>query len=119
MGKLSGKFREPNHKDRVTIFSFVSYARQLGLLVNTLGSHLKVRLRPLSTDSARELQRLRFEEGEITVPGREAGDNVETLGDTLARMVVQALCDIKSSKSQGKDTWYHTGQGRDWGSFGR
>ena len=42
MGKLGGEFREPNHKDKVTRFPSVSYARQLGLLVNTLGSHLKV-----------------------------------------------------------------------------
>ena len=40
MGKLSGEFREPNRKDKVTRFPSVSYARQLGLLVNTLGSHL-------------------------------------------------------------------------------
>ena len=40
MGKLIGEFREPNRKDKVTRFPFVSYARQLGLLVNTLGSHL-------------------------------------------------------------------------------
>ena len=41
MGKLIGEFREPIRKDKVTRFPFVSYARQLGLLVNTLGSHLK------------------------------------------------------------------------------
>ena len=41
MGKLIGEFREPNRKDKVTRFPFVSYARQLGLLVNTLGGHLK------------------------------------------------------------------------------
>ena len=41
MGKLSGEFREPNRKDKVTRFRSVTYARQLGLLVNTLGSHLK------------------------------------------------------------------------------
>ena len=40
MGKLIGEFRETNRKDKVTRFPFVSYARQLGLLVNTLGSHL-------------------------------------------------------------------------------
>ena len=40
MGKLSGEFREPNRKDKVTRFPSVSYARQLGLLVNTLASHL-------------------------------------------------------------------------------
>ena len=37
MGKLSGEFREPNRKDKVTRFPSASYARQLGLLVNTLG----------------------------------------------------------------------------------
>ena len=42
MSKLSGEFREPNRKDKVTRFPSVSYARQLGLLVNTPGSHLKV-----------------------------------------------------------------------------
>ena len=40
MGKLSGEFRKPNRKDKVTRFPSVTYARQLGLLVNTLGSHL-------------------------------------------------------------------------------
>ena len=44
MGKLSGEFREPNRKDKVTRFRFVTYARQLGLLVNTLGSHLKLKI---------------------------------------------------------------------------
>ena len=47
MGKLIGEFREPNRKDKVTRFPFVSCARQLGLLVNTLGSHLKQELEPL------------------------------------------------------------------------
>ena len=41
MGKLSGEFCEPNRKDKVTRFRSVTYAKQLGLLVNTLGSHLK------------------------------------------------------------------------------
>ena len=41
MDKLIGEFPEPNRKDKVTRFPFVSYARYLGLLVNTLGSHLK------------------------------------------------------------------------------
>ena len=41
MGKLSGEFRKPNRKDKVTRFPSVTYARQLGILVNTLGSHLK------------------------------------------------------------------------------
>ena len=42
MGKLSGKFGEPNRKDKVNRCPSVSYARQLGLLVNTLGSHLNI-----------------------------------------------------------------------------
>ena len=42
MSKLISEFREPNRKDKVTRFPFVSYARKLGLLVNTLGSHLKL-----------------------------------------------------------------------------
>ena len=29
--------------------------------------------------------------------GREARENVETLGDTVVRMVIEALYDIKSS----------------------
>ena len=41
MGKLSGEFREPNRKDKVTRFPAVLYARQLALLGNTLGSHFK------------------------------------------------------------------------------
>ena len=44
MGNLSGEFREQNRKDKVTRFRSVTYARQLGLLVNTLGSHLKISL---------------------------------------------------------------------------
>ena len=40
MGNLSGESREQNRKDKVTRFRSVTYARQLGLLVNTLGSHL-------------------------------------------------------------------------------
>ena len=42
MGNLSGESREQNRKDKVTRFRSVTYARQLALLVNTLGSHLKV-----------------------------------------------------------------------------
>ena len=42
MGNLSGESREQNRKDKVTRFRSVTYARQLGLLVNTLGSHLKL-----------------------------------------------------------------------------
>ena len=41
MGNLSGESREQNQKDKVTRFCSVTYARQLGLLVNTLVSHLK------------------------------------------------------------------------------
>ena len=41
MGNLSGEPREQNRKDKVTRFRSVTYARQLALLVNTLGSHLK------------------------------------------------------------------------------
>ena len=41
MGNLSGESREQNRKDKVTGFRSVTYARQLGLLVNTLWSHLK------------------------------------------------------------------------------
>ena len=37
MGNLSGESREQNRKDKVTRFRSVTYARQLGLLVNTLG----------------------------------------------------------------------------------
>ena len=44
MGKLSGEFREPNRKDKVTRCPSVSYTRYLGLLVNTLGGHLKFSL---------------------------------------------------------------------------
>ena len=40
MGKLSGESPEQNRKHKVTRFRSVAYARQLGLLVNTLGSHL-------------------------------------------------------------------------------
>ena len=41
MGNLSGESREQNRKDEVTRFLSVTYASQLGLLVNTLVSHLK------------------------------------------------------------------------------
>ena len=40
MGNLGGESREQNCKDKVTRFRSVTYVRQLGLLVNTLGSHL-------------------------------------------------------------------------------
>ena len=42
MGNLSGESREQIRKDKVTRFRSVTYARQLGLLVNTLGRHLKI-----------------------------------------------------------------------------
>ena len=42
MGNLSGESREQNRKDKVTRFRSVTYGKQLGLLVNTLGSHLKL-----------------------------------------------------------------------------
>ena len=41
MGRLSSEFREPNRKDKVTRFRSETYVRLLGLLVNTLGSHLR------------------------------------------------------------------------------
>ena len=68
-------------------------------------NYLKFRQRCWSTDSAREFQRWRFEEGDDTVPGRQAGGNVETFGETLARMVAEALDDIIASRSEGPDTW--------------
>ena len=40
MGNLSCESREQNRKDKVTRLRSVTYARQQGLLVNTLGSHL-------------------------------------------------------------------------------
>lgn len=36
--------------------------------------------------------------------GREARENVETLGDTVVRMVTEALYDIKSRESELPDT---------------
>ena len=42
MGNLSGESREQNRTDKVTRFRSVMYARQLGLLVNTLESHLNM-----------------------------------------------------------------------------
>ena len=41
MSNLSGESREQNRKDKVTRFRYVTYARQLGLLLNAQGSHLK------------------------------------------------------------------------------
>ena len=43
MGNLSCESREQNRKDKVTRLRSGTYARQQGLLVNTLGSHLKIR----------------------------------------------------------------------------
>ena len=57
MSKLSSEFREPNRKDKVTRCPSVSYARQLGLLVNTLGSHLN---EPRRTSPLRVCRRLRL-----------------------------------------------------------
>ena len=42
MSNLSGESREQNRKDEVTRFPSVTCARQLRLLVNILGSHLKL-----------------------------------------------------------------------------
>jgi len=39
------------------------------------------------------------------VPDRQAGENVETLGDTLAKMMPEALDDIMASTNEGPDTW--------------
>ena len=55
--------------------------------------------------------RWRLEEGKVTVPERQEAETLETLGDTVARVVVEALYDIKSSRSEGPDTWYHTCRG--------
>ena len=41
MGNIRGESREQNRKEKVTRFPSVTYAGQLGLLVNTLASHLK------------------------------------------------------------------------------
>ena len=49
MGRLSDEFREPNRKDKVTRFRSETYLRLLGLLVNTLGSHLKKKWTHVST----------------------------------------------------------------------
>ena len=49
----------------------------------------------------------------VTLPGREARETVETLGDTGARMPIEALYDIKSRRSERPETWYHNGRGRD------
>ena len=52
MGNLSGESREHNRKDRVTRFRSVTYARQLGLFVNTLGSHLNARVISLMNEAS-------------------------------------------------------------------
>ena len=76
MGKLSGEFREPNRKDKVTRFPSVSYARQLGLLVNTLGNHLK----PMENMKSRgtKTNSIGASEGEVlkdaTIPFQSFGD---------------------------------------------
>ena len=41
MGNLSGESHEQKQKSKVTRVPSVTYARLLGLFVNTLGSHLK------------------------------------------------------------------------------
>ena len=41
MGNLSGESREQKRKKQLTRLPSVTYARQLRLFVNTLGSHLK------------------------------------------------------------------------------
>ena len=38
------------------------------------------------------------------MPSREARENLETLGNTLARMVKEAQNDLKSRRSEGQDT---------------
>ena len=38
------------------------------------------------------------------MPGREARENLETLGNTLATIVREALSDLKSRRSEGPDT---------------
>ena len=55
MGNLSGESREQNLKDKVTRFRSVTYATQLGLLVNTPGSHLKQRRRQRQQERRKEI----------------------------------------------------------------
>ena len=38
------------------------------------------------------------------MPGRQAEENLETLGDTLAKMMPEALDDIMARTSEGPDT---------------
>lgn len=45
-----------------------------------------------------------MEEGKVTVPGKEERENVETLGNTIGRMVTEALNDLRSRRSEGPDT---------------
>ena len=61
MGNLSGESREQIRKDKVTRFRSVTYARQLGLLVNTLGSHLNRGSRAVSGFSRNYLVPLFFQ----------------------------------------------------------
>ena len=42
-------------------------------------------------------------EGDDT--GRQAGENIKTLGDTLAKMMAKTLDDIMPSRGKGPDTW--------------
>ena len=39
------------------------------------------------------------------MPGRQAGGNVKTLGEKLAKMMGEALDDIIASRSKGPDIW--------------
>ena len=50
------------------------------------------------------MQRWEFVESDDTVPGRQEGENIETLGDTLTKMMAEALDDITPSRSEGSDT---------------
>ena len=56
-------------------------------------------------DSATEFLGWQFMEGDDTVTGRQAGENIETLGDTLAKMMAKTLDDIMPSRGKGPDTW--------------
>ena len=49
MGNLRGESSEQNRKEKVTRFPSVTYAGQLGFLVNTLGSTLKIANNKLSS----------------------------------------------------------------------
>ena len=39
------------------------------------------------------------------MPGKQAGGNVERLGEKLAKMMANALDDEIASRSKGPDTW--------------